>query len=121
MDDSDKLPETPRVCEACGGVDKANCHWCTDGLQVAEQRIKWKAFRMRMRAMSGTYALFQSLIEEVTERLEQNNTEIARELASSGRMFLSKWMESDPDSQEREEASKELLRFHRRAVALLSR
>ena len=74
-----------------------------------------------MREMSGTYALFQSLLEEVTDRLEQHNSEIARDLAAEGKLHLSKWLESSPDSEEREKEANNLLKFHRRAMALLSR
>lgn len=117
----DKMPDTPRVCEACGGKEHADCHWCTDGLQSPVQRSKWKSFRAKMRAMSGTYALFQSLVEDVIDRLEQNNSEYGRELAAEGHLHLTKWLEGDPDSDVREKQAKDLLRFHRRAMALLSR
>jgi len=117
----EKVPDTPRVCEACGGIDHADCHWCSGGLQDPEQRVRWKAFRSRMRAMSGTYALFQSLIEEVTDRLEQHNTELAMDLAAEGRLHLAKWLEAESDSEHREAEAQELLRFHRRAMSLLSR
>ncbi len=118
--DSD-APDTPRVCDACGGVDHRDCRWCSGGLQDAAQIVRWRAFRVRMRAMSGTYALFQALIEEVTDRLEQHNTEVARDLAAEGRLHLSRWMEAEADSNDREVEAQGLLRFHRRAMALLSR
>ncbi len=117
MDDS---PETPRVCEACGGDGGSRCNWCTGGLQNQSQKAQWKEFRARMRATSGTYSILQALIEETVDKLRKSGTHVKVALATEGMASLTRWLEADPDSEARKSASVELLTFHRRAMALLT-
>jgi hypothetical protein len=117
MEDS---PETPRVCAACGGDASPKCKWCTNGLQNASQKEEWKNFRARMRATSGTYSILQALIEDTVGKLRASGTFVKVALAAEGEASLKKWLEAEHDSDARKEASKELLRFHRRAIALLT-
>ena len=117
----DECPDTPKVCESCGGDWMQGCHWCSDGYMDAGHMARWKAFRTRMRTMSGTYSLFQSLIEGLADRLIADGTAKSYEVAQGGLSALARWMEAEPDTHEREEASKDVSKFHGLAVDRLSK
>lgn len=117
MEDSS---DTPRVCEACGGESEGSCPWCSRGFQNTRQQEVWRQFRQRMSKISGTYSIFQGLIEGTIGLLEQMKDEEARSLALEGRDVLCRWLLSDHGSVERDEAGRGLVLFHNRSLRFLA-
>jgi len=115
----DDPADTPRVCEACGGESDAICHWCTEGFQDSTQQVNWRSFRQRMSKISGTYSIFQGMIEETIDILDKIEDDEAKAMAVEAREVLCKWLVSDHGTAERDEAGKGLVTFHNKALSFL--
>ncbi len=117
MDQFDEeAPDTPRVCEACGG---RSCTWCTDGYQDLQQQKLWHAFRMRMRHISNTYSLLEDIMNNLVDKLEGLGDPKAKDMAKEGRSLLREWREAEADSPQRRAASVSINIFQRAAVLQL--
>jgi hypothetical protein len=103
-------PETPRICEACGG---RSCRWCNHGFQDSGQQKAWKDFRERMRKISSTYSLLEKIVRELIDTLESMGES---EMAEQGKKCLKEWSEASPESMARREASMKISLFQSRAV-----
>lgn len=116
-------PETPRVCEACGGKTEDNyvCRWCRNGFQNSEQRSAWREFRTRMRKISSTYSLLEKLTREMINVLSRIDGEESVTIVREGSMALNKWLSSDPDTKERRDASIDIGIFQKKALVLIMR
>lgn len=112
----DEHEKTPRTCVACGG---RSCRWCTGGHQDEVQQEEWKAFRSRMRRISGTYSALEGIVQDLVRRLEEVGTPESRECARLGKSCLDRWVSADPDTPERREASVEIQMFQKEAVIVL--
>lgn len=114
-DEDHDAPDTPRVCEACGG-NEAGCGWCTGGFQDPGQQDRWREFRMGMRKISETYSLLEDIMWDIVGRLDAVGTKEASDLSTEGRRLLKTWLQADPDSAERRQSSLSISMFQKRAV-----
>lgn len=95
------------------------CVWCQDGFMNSKQFIRWKKFRNNMRQVSGTYTLLQSIIEDLIVRLTGTGNREAMEIKIKGKKLLATWKNAE-SSEDRNEASKELHGFHKKAMEFLA-
>ena len=119
MGEMEDAADTPRACAACGGESSEECPWCTSGFQDASQQERWKRFRQRMSKISGTYSIFQGIIEKTIDILDQMDDEEAKAMAIEARKVLCKWLISDHGTLERDDAGKGLVSFHNKALKFL--
>jgi len=115
-DEQEDQKDTPRVCEACGGSCDNECQWCSGGFQTASQQDDWRRFRRRVSQISGTYSMAQGMAQDLIEMLGRSDDPEAVRLAAEGKEALSRWVDSDPSTPEREEANRVLMAFHSRAL-----
>lgn len=113
-------PDTPKICESCNGDLGFKCDWCTNGYMSPIELNRWKTFRMKMRSVSGTYAMFQGIVESLIQKLNDLDNPGAPELVSFGLDSLSRWLNSMPDSSERDQASNDIKTFNKKALDMLS-
>ena len=117
MNDDMGPPDTPKACIACGGY---GCHWCDSGSMSPEQMGKWKEFRTKMRAVSGTYSMFQDLVESLVARLRVDGRPESIATAAKGEEAIEAWLTAEPDSHERKEAAARVSKFHKEAIDRLT-
>jgi hypothetical protein len=110
--------KTPRVCEACGGLGNP-CKWCLDGFQDPDHQEAWSLFRNRMRSISGTYSLLESLMEQIIEKLNSIETEEAHNASIEGKKLLVIWWDHDIDSEERKNVSHKISEFQKKAIEIM--
>jgi hypothetical protein len=69
-----------------------------------------------MGKISGTYSLFQGMVEELLERIDGLEGEEAQSLVVEGREALCKWLISEHGTPDRDEAGKALLVSYRHCL-----
>ena len=112
----DDEPITLRTCEACAGE---GCMWCKDGYQDATQNMKWAKFRARMKYVSNTYALVESMLLDIIERLKANGSDEALSLAIHGQNLLDTWDRTDPVNGGRDQIIEAMKAHNRLALDYL--
>jgi hypothetical protein len=85
-----------------------------------EQAERWKEFRTKMRAVSGTYSMFQDLVESLVARLRVDGRPDSVATAATGEEAIEAWLTAEPDSREREEAAARVSKFHKEAIDRLT-
>ncbi len=113
----DDKVDTPRTCEACGGVRK-DCEWCTEGFQNPSQFAHWRKFRAQFRNASGTTLSLQAVIEDTISRLLSVGSQEATDLAMDGKRLVLSWSSADI-TVDRGPLAKKLVEFHATAMDAL--
>lgn len=115
---------TPIICPACDGAETArpSCVIC-DGLGAisADRRADWE--RERVRRVSTTHVAFAQLAGDLSGRLEQRRTLVARALAEQGRRLeqgFARWATEPPTDTARRALIAELTDWNRAALDLLA-
>lgn len=114
--EEDRGPDTLRTCEACGGE---GCPWCRDGFQDLDQNRHWAKFRSRMKTISNTYSLVESIILDVLDRLQEDGSDEALDLALQGHKLFESWSKTNPANGGRDAVVEQMKDFNRQALDFL--
>lgn len=116
--ETEEEPTTQRTCEACGG---AGCNWCTEGFMNINQFSKWRDFRKRMRNISGTYSMLESIVDNLIQELTKIGHEETLREAQKASIDLRVYLNAEINSKERNNAAMDLISFQRTAIKLIAK